>query len=175
MKKIKTKTLAYLGMLLAITIIMGMFFTLRPDPYTKIPTKFIPVAISGMLFGPLWGGIVGALSDLISYSLNPTAGALLPQIILVEFLYGFSYGLILKKIKPSKKGYVKVFFFTLLQIIFLHIFLTTYLLAPIYGMPFCALFILRIPGFIANTLLQIVGVLFIVKLSRQIKKLSGGR
>ena len=173
--QLSTKNLATLGMLLAITIILGMFFTIRPDPYTKIPTKFIPIAISSMLFGPFWGGVLGALADLLSYSLNPSQGALLPQITLIEFLYGFSYGLFLKNISPTKKCYIKALFFTLLQVIILHIFLTTLLLVPVYKTPFWALFTLRIPGFIINTILQVFGILFIVKLSKTLKKISGGK
>ncbi len=171
---LSTKNLAYLGMLLAITIILGMFFTIRPDPYTKIPTKFIPIAIASMLFGPFWGGILGALADLISYSLNPMAGALLPQITLIEFLYGFTYGLFLKNIADTKMCYVKVLSFTFLQVITLHVFLTTLLLVPVYGVPFWVLFALRIPGFIINTVLQILGIFFIVKFSKTLKKISGG-
>ena len=128
-----------------------------------------------MLFGPIWGGIVGALSDLISYSLNPSQGALLPQIVLIEFLYGFSYGLFLKNIKAKKSGYFKAVFSTLCQVILLHIFLTTVFLVPVYGIPFKALFILRIPGFIANTLLQVLGIIFIVKFSNTLRKISGGK
>lgn len=173
--KLSTRNLTNLSMLLAIAVIFGMFFTSRPDPYTKIPIKFIPVAISAMLFGPVWGGIVGALADVISYSINPAAGAMLPQIIVIEFLYGFSYGLFLKNIIPSKSGYFKTIFFTIIQIIILHVLLTTLALLPVYKLSFKTLFILRTPGFIINTVLQLLGILYIIKYSSQLKKIAGIR
>ncbi len=173
-KNITTKDLARLGMLIAITVILGMFFTIRPTPALKIPTKFISVSISAMLFGPVWGGIVGGLSDLISYALNPVAGALLPQITVVEFLYGFTYGLFLKNVISSKNGYLKGFLCVVFQMVFLHALLTTYLLTPVFNMNFMPLFISRIPGFIINLLLQIIGIFFVIKFSDRIRMLGKG-
>jgi len=172
LKKLTTRELCTLSLLLAISIILGIFFTIRPTPTMKIPTKFFPIAISSMLFGPLWGGLTGLLSDTVSYFLNQSAGAFMPQITFIEFLYGFTYGLFLRNI--HKNNYIKGIIGVLFQIIFLHILLTTYFLVPVFNTPFVPLLISRLPAAGINSFLQLFGIIFIIKNSNTFRKLSGG-
>jgi ECF transporter S component (folate family) len=83
------------GMLLALKVVLGMF-TLNVSPVLKIGFSFLPVAAAGMLFGPLAGGMVGALGDIVSYFISPT-GPYFPGFTLNAFLAGFLYGLFLYK------------------------------------------------------------------------------
>lgn len=174
LKKLSTRELCTLSLLLAISVILGMFFTFRPTPAIKIPTKFFPIALSSMLFGPFWGGLIGFLADIISYFFNQSAGAILPQITFVEFLYGFTYGLFLRHAAKSCKGYLKGIICVLFQIVFIHILLTTYFLVPIFKTPFIPLLISRLPAAGINTILQLIGIIFIIKHSNTFRKLSGG-
>ncbi|QNK41622.1 folate family ECF transporter S component [Caproicibacter fermentans] len=90
-------SLAACGMLLALDVILGMF-TLNLSPILKIGFSFLSVAAAGMLFGPVAGGTVGALGDIISYFINPT-GPYFPGFTLNAFLSGAVYGWFLYK-KP---------------------------------------------------------------------------
>lgn len=86
-------SIAVCGMLLALVVILS-FFTVNVSPLLKIGFSFLPVAASGMLFGPVAGGVVGALGDVITFMLHPT-GPYFPGFTLDGFLSGFVYGLII--------------------------------------------------------------------------------
>lgn len=172
-RKLTTRELTSMGMLLAIAVLMSMFFTFRIGNAIKIPTKFLPIAIASMLFGPLCGGLIGILADILAYMFNPVAG-FMPQITFIEFLYGFTYGLFLSNVRKSPQGFLKAISCVLFQIIFLHIFLTSYILIPVMGVNYTAVLLHRLPAAAVNTVLQTAGICFIVIYSDMFRKLSGG-
>ncbi len=96
LEKLTVKKLCVLAMLTALTAILAIYGTFRVGNYIKIPTKFISVFITGAVFGPVWGGVVGALGDILNSFLMPV-GPWLPQITAVEFLCGFLFGLFFYK------------------------------------------------------------------------------
>ncbi len=100
--KISVKKISVLAMLTALTVILAIFCTLRVGNAIKVPFKFITVFITAAMYGPLWGGVVGALGDILNSVLVPV-GAPLPQITAVEFLYGFLFGVFFYK--KQDKGY----------------------------------------------------------------------
>ena len=95
MFKIKwnTRTLVTLSILTALEIVLNRFLSINAWN-TKIGFSFIPVAVAGMLFGPLGGAVVGALGDLVGAILFPI-GAYFPGFTLTAFLTGLVYGLFL--------------------------------------------------------------------------------
>ncbi len=89
------KRLTISAMLLAVSAILGLF-KIPLSPSSEIRLQFLPVAIEGMLFGPLYGGIVGGLSDIVCYIVKPT-GAFFPGFTISAVIQGVIYGLILNK------------------------------------------------------------------------------
>lgn len=173
-KKLNSRELCTLGMLLALTAIMSICFTVRVGEVIKIPTKFLPIAVASTLFGPLYGGLAGALADLLTYTVTPIA-YFMPQITFVEFLYGFTYGLFLRNITNSKKGYTSAVSCVIFQIIFIHILLTSYFLMPIMNLSYPAMLAARLPAAGVNIILQIFGVCFVAKYADSFRRLSAGR
>lgn len=114
MKKISTKKLCLLAVFTAITVILGVYATFRIGNQIKIPTKFIAVFITGTIFGPIAGGIVAALADILNSVLMPV-GPPLVQITAVECLCGVIYGLCFYKAKDNKMYYVRAVLCALLQ------------------------------------------------------------
>ena len=92
LEKLTAKKLCILAMLTALTVVLAVYGTFRIGNVIKIPTKFITVFISAALYGPIWGGVVAAIGDLLNSFLMPV-GPWLPQITIVEFLCGFMFGL----------------------------------------------------------------------------------
>lgn len=90
-RRISTRRLCLLGIFTAITVILGIYATFRIGNQIKIPLKFITVFMTGAIFGPLWGGIVASIADIMNALLVPV-GPLMPQITAVEFLYGVLFG-----------------------------------------------------------------------------------
>lgn len=80
-KKFTLKTLTAAAMLMALSTVIGIicknFFTF--NIYYRVTFENMPVILSGLLFGPLVGGAVGAGADLISClsSTNPNVNPII--------------------------------------------------------------------------------------------------
>lgn len=96
----KPQTLAVCGMLLALRIVIGYFsnLTLAISPDIKIGFSFLPVAIAGILCGPVASGVIGALGDLFCFMLAPM-GAYFPGWTINGLLIGLLYGIFLYESK----------------------------------------------------------------------------
>ncbi len=69
----KLKTLTLSAMLTAMSVVIGIFcksFFNFGGGLLRITFENLPIILSGIIFGPIVGGIVGAASDLISYFLS---------------------------------------------------------------------------------------------------------
>lgn len=159
------RELCVLALLVAITVVMAIYCTFRFGSFIKIPFKFIPVFVTAAIFGPLWGGIVGALGDILAFVVFPVGGAPIPQITMVEFLYGFTYGLFFFNLHSWNgfKTMIRIVVCVVLQIAALNLGLTTFFLADIFEMSFENMLIQRaIPGVI-NMGLQLVVITVLSK------------
>ena len=99
-----TRKVIYAGLLIALEILMTRFiqiplswapiFALSKD---RISLGFLPIAVAGMLMGPVYGGLVGAIADIIRAIIFPVGGAFNPLFTISAGLKGVIYGSILKK------------------------------------------------------------------------------
>ena len=93
------RTLAVCAMMLALRIVLGLFanFSLSfiPLPVIKISLTFIPVMLTGYLFGPVCAAVVAGAGDVFSYLLAPTALGFNPGITLCYIVEGLIYGICL--------------------------------------------------------------------------------
>ena len=104
--KFTTRTLTALAMLIAIEVILSRFLSINAWNI-KIGFGFVPVVIAAILYGPLAGGIVGALSDFIGALLFPI-GTYFPGFTLTSFLMGMIFGLFLYKKQGWLQGLASV-------------------------------------------------------------------
>ena len=63
-------------MLAALSVILARFIIPMPNAFTRFSIEAVPIVIAGVLFGPLAGGIVGFIADLVGclfsgYGYNP--------------------------------------------------------------------------------------------------------
>jgi len=93
-----TRTLVTLAILVAMEIVLSRFLSISAWN-TKIGFSFIPVAVAAMLYGPVAGGMVGALGDFVGAVLFPI-GAYFPGFTLTNILVGLTCGLFLRHRKP---------------------------------------------------------------------------
>lgn len=152
------KELCSLAILIAIAVVLAIYGTIRIGSGIKISFKFIPVFIASAVFGPMWGGMIGALADIVAFMVSPVGGAFLPQITMVEFLYGFTYGLFFFNMSKwdGYRSLINIVVCVILQITVLNLWLTTKLLMPIMNMNFNALLTMRaVPGLI-NMAIQLI-------------------
>ena len=90
-----TAKITRIGLLIALEIVLSRFLSIS-TPVMKIGFAFVPLSVIGMLYGPLYGGIAGALCDFIGAILFPI-GAYFPGYTLTAALSGATYGAFLQK------------------------------------------------------------------------------
>lgn len=88
-----TKIMVTCALLVALQVILARFLSINTT-FVVINFSFLAVALSGILFGPLWALAVGAVSDLIGATLFPF-GAFFPGFTVTAGLVGLIYGLFL--------------------------------------------------------------------------------
>lgn len=110
----KVQTIAVCAMMLALRIVLGMFANISlsfiPLPVIKISFSFIPLVLTGCLYGPVCAAIVACFGDVFSYLLAPTALGFNPAITMCYLLEGIIYGVCLYKteLKLSQLIFAKV-------------------------------------------------------------------
>jgi len=93
-----TNKLVYMALFIALEVVLTRFLSIQ-TPIVRIGFTFLPIALSAMMFGPLFSGTVAALADVIGMILFSSGGAYFPGFTLTAFLSGTIYGLFLYK-KP---------------------------------------------------------------------------
>lgn len=87
-------SLTAIAMLLALRVVLG-FFANATLPFfgnaVKISGSFLPIAIAGVMFGPVPAAIVGAAGDIISFMIAPT-GMYFPGFTINGLITGLIYG-----------------------------------------------------------------------------------
>ena len=138
-----TLSITYCAVLIAIAVVIKLFMSnliFFPISYlgaAKIISISLAPAIvmfAGVLLGPLYGGIAGALVDVICYVITPQ-GSYFPGYTLSMALYGIIPGLFLyKRQKTQKIGFVRILLVAGLTQLVCSVFLNTlwlYLLTQI--------------------------------------------
>lgn len=126
-QKLTTKKFCILSLLVAITAILSIYCTFRVGNAIKIPFKFISVFLTAATLGPVWGGVVALLGDILNVFLAPS-GAWLPPITVIEFLYGFVFGIFFYKRSFSGKSYILRTILCLLVLFIIDLGLTSFIL-----------------------------------------------
>lgn len=96
-KNQNTSRLIAIAFLIAIEIILTRFLSIN-TPILRIGFGFLPVAMIGILYGPLWAGMAYAIGDILGIMLFPS-GPFFPGFTVSAFLTGLTYGFFLYK-KP---------------------------------------------------------------------------
>lgn len=89
------KTLTTSAMLTALSIVIGIFcknFLNFGNGLFRITFENFPVILSGIMFGPLVGALVGIASDVLSFVLSTQSFAISPIVTLGAALVGFMAG-----------------------------------------------------------------------------------
>ena len=160
-KLFTTRNIVYLAVLIALEIVLNRFLSIN-TPVVKIGFAFVPIAIAGMIFGPIPAAIVAALADLLGAILFPN-GTIFLGITLTAFLKGISWGLFLHK----KQTVATVVPAVLVDQLVLSYVLNSFWLSILMGTPYTALLATRI---VQTAILIPVEFVVVFVLSRAIGK-----
>lgn len=99
-----TRKLVIIAMFVAIEVVLTRFLSIH-TPFARIGLGFLPIAMLGIMYGPLTAGLSYAAGDLIGATLFPT-GPFFPGFTLTVFLTGIVYGSFLHKHGPRSSNLV---------------------------------------------------------------------
>ena len=164
MDKKAIQRLTISAMLLATSVIFGLF-KIPLSQVSEIRLQFLPVAIEGTVFGPLYGGILGGLSDILCYMVRPT-GPFFPGFTVSSILQGVIYGLILKR----DQSIGRIMIAQALDTVIVSLILNPVWLMLLYGNAFIPLFLSRLVKVLVmypiNTMLLIAVIRPTVSISK---------
>ncbi|MEY8415623.1 folate family ECF transporter S component [Tissierella praeacuta] len=159
-KVMNTRTLVYAGFLTAISIVLTRFLAIMVPlaglPTLRISFGEIPLMISGLLFGPVVGGISGLAADLIGVMVNLQGPSIHPGFTLSSILWGVIPGILGIYFKTKVKGgnpfsLGNITIIVSACILFISLGLNTYWLSNLFGKGFMVL----LPGRALSALVNI--------------------
>lgn len=166
-KQIDVRTMVKAGFLVAISIVMTRFvyimLPLAGVQALRISFGDVPLMLSGILFGPLVGGLTGLAADLIGFLVNPM-GPYHPGFTLSSILWGALPGLIFFILKGKRTlektlTFANIIIAVAITAIIVSLVLNTYWLSLLYGKGFWIL----IPTRVVATLISIPVHAIIIK------------
>lgn len=144
MSKLKDlRVLTTAAMLAAIAVVLG-FFKIPISNLIELRFQSFPIAISGALFGPIVGAIVGVISDVGGYIAKPT-GAFFPGFTISAAITGIIFGLIIKSKSQKWALLGRIAIAMTINTIVTGLILNTLWLSMLYGNPFNIVFVARLP------------------------------
>lgn len=96
MQKLNPRIITISSFLIALNIVLSRFITIPG----VINFGGFPIIFGGVVFGPVVGGIVGAIGDIVSFIVKPT-GTFMPHFVLTSALTGIIPGVMMKVLKAD--------------------------------------------------------------------------
>ncbi len=129
-----TRKLVMLSFLTALTIILSRFLSIQIQ-VLRIGLEFFPIMVAAILFGPLAGGIVGAVADIIGATLFP-AGTFFPGFTISAFTTGIIYGLFFYN---KNLTWIRIILAAFTKLVIVDMLMVSSWLLILYKMPLAAL------------------------------------
>ena len=132
MKKLNTKTMIISSFLIALNIVLSRIVAIPGI----INFGGFPIIFGGMVFGPMVGGIVGGVGDVLSHFLRPM-GAFMPHFVLTSALTGIIPGILAKVLKVdwTKPALWKIFVSILVGQVITSVIMVPYFRNILFGHP----------------------------------------
>lgn len=114
------RILVFIGLFISMDVILTRFLAFQ-TPIIRVSFGFLPIALSGIMFGPVVGGVTAMISDIIGMIIAPR-GPYFPGFTVSAFLTGAIYGLFLHK---KERSVIRVLLAVLVITVFVDSFLNT--------------------------------------------------
>lgn len=164
MKTLTPKRLSLLAMFIALQIVLSKFLMLQLAPSVRLSIDSVPILLAGIWFGPVAGGIVGALADFLGTILFPTGGTYFPLLTVAFFLIGFIAGLLSLVIK-FKRPYLRIALIVIVSEIIGSYFFKSFALSILVGAPFSVMLSARA---LPVSIVMVVNTMLVILLNRML-------
>lgn len=160
----ETKKIILSGLLLSVLIVLSRFISIKTQ-ILVISLSFIPIMISAILLGPKYSFLIAGLGDLIGALLFPF-GEYFVGFTITAALSGLIYGLFLHNKNENnfftgKKLIIRLIISSVLVLIFINIFIKSYMIHLLYGKAFIAILSTRALAELIMIPIQILVIYFI--------------
>ena len=166
MKNFSIKKMVYSSLLITLAIILTRILSLRfaigGVEGIRIGFGSLPIIFGGIMFGPAAGGIIGAVSDILGYFINPL-GAYMPHFTFTTFLTGFIPGVLIHYVFKKRMIYLYIFISIAVGQIISSVILVPIFLDMLFGIPYKATVIPKILGEAVNITLYTYFIRILVK------------
>ena len=163
MKKLNTRMIAMIGMLVAVEVVLSRFLSINM-PNFKIGFAFVPCALCAMLFGFGPTVVLEILADLLGATLFPS-GSFFPGFTLTAALRGASYGLLLSK----KQTPLRILLVVIFNQLVLGLALNTLWISILYGSAYWPLLVTRLIQCVPLIPVEFVVITAIAKFRKRVK------
>jgi len=93
---LSTRRLVFLALMVALNVVLSRLSIQLSQEVRLSVVGFLPAALAGTLLGPVYGGLTGALADVLNYLLfTHVYGPYFPGYTLTALLSGLWYGYVL--------------------------------------------------------------------------------
>lgn len=133
MRKIDAKTIVISGVLIALNVILSKLIAIPGI----ISFGGFPIIFGGIVFGPILGGIVGIVGDVVSFIVKPT-GTFMPHFTLTAALTGIIPGILVRVFKNDLREpkLWKIFMAILVGQVTTTVLMVPYFREVLFGHPF---------------------------------------
>ena len=135
----KTTKIILIAFFIAVEIVLTRFLSINTG-IVRIGFGFLPVALLGIMYGPLWAGAAYAIGDILGMMIFPS-GAYFPGFTLSAFLTGLVFGLVLYK---KDITWTRVLIASLIVVLGINLCLDTFWLHILMGQGYMAMLPARI-------------------------------
>ncbi|SHH17233.1 ECF transporter S component, folate family [Anaerosphaera aminiphila DSM 21120] len=165
--KMETKVLVRASFYAAISIILTRFLSPMIGESIRIGFGPIPIMLSGIFYGPIIGGLVGFVADIVGVLINPMGPSIHPGFtfssILTGAIPGVMYLIFLKNKGKKTDAKLPIIISMVLITVIVNILLNTLWLSQMFGNPFMAQLVIRMPKIIVQFIMETVLMLFLYK------------
>lgn len=127
--------------------------------YFQLSFGFLSMACIGYLYGPIWGGLLEMISDILSFTIFGS-GAFQIAFLLTAFLGGFIDGLFLYR---KSVNWLSVVMTQILVMIFVSLMMDSWLISVLFGTNFKVLLLGRLARVIIQIPLQVIAIFYFIK------------
>lgn len=162
---ISVQMLCTIAMLIALEIVLARFCSISL-PTIRIGFGFVPMAMCGMLYGPIWAGVAYGVADCLGAALFSTG--VFPGIVVARVVSGVIFGLFLHREEP--KFFPTMVLCSLCDQIVCSLGLTTLALSLNAGTPYLAMMVSRLPQAGVTVVMQLVILPTLLQLRKALRK-----
>lgn len=158
------------AILIAIYVVLQMF-SLPLSNDNEIRFGFIPLALTGMLYGPVMGSAAGMIGDILGYLVHPTGAGFFPGFTLSAMISGFIYGMVFyNRGRKASSIIVQSVLAVVLNMVIVDVVINTFWLHIMYGNPYFVTMLRRIFKIAVMVCVQIPVMLALDSMRNAVRK-----